>query len=126
MSSVPCSKSTCLPTISPCVSRRDVNRTLLVGQGENYFGRQLLNVGICGSCPNADTRSIGGFRPARPEVVQKSGSEDRLCSPLSPGGPFSSLQGGTPPQYPNRLFTMFFSGSPFSNLRYCSRKKRVA
>ena len=29
-------------------------------------------------------------------------------------------------QYPSRLFTMLFSGSPFSNLAYCSRKKRIA
>ena len=29
-------------------------------------------------------------------------------------------------QYPSRLLTMFFSGSPFSNLSYCFRKKRIA
>jgi hypothetical protein len=35
MSSVPCSKSICLPTISPCASRRDANKTPLVGQEES-------------------------------------------------------------------------------------------
>ena len=29
-------------------------------------------------------------------------------------------------QYPSRLLTMFFKGSPFSNLPYCFRKKRIA
>ena len=41
MSSVPCSKSIALPTISPCVSRRERNRTLLAGQGENILAGQL-------------------------------------------------------------------------------------
>lgn len=30
------------------------------------------------------------------------------------------------PQYPNCLLTMFFNRSLFSNLPYCSRKKRIA
>ena len=29
-------------------------------------------------------------------------------------------------QYPSRLLTMFFKGSPFSNLPYCLRKNRIA
>jgi hypothetical protein len=59
-----------------------MEETLNTGSPGGYCGGQLLNVRICGSYPNADTRSIGGFRPARREVVQKSASGDRLCSPL--------------------------------------------
>lgn len=45
--------------------------------------------GLCGSYPKADTGSIGGFRPARPEVVPKSASGKwgipARCSPISAG-----------------------------------------
>ena len=37
------------------------------------------------------------------------------------------IAAGVPfPQYPRRLFTMFFSSSPFSNLAYWFRKKSIA
>src|SRR5215469_8690811 len=36
------------------------------------------------------------------------------------------MRGHAGAQYPSFLFTIFFSGSPFSNRAYCSRKKRMA
>src|SRR5580704_18485880 len=44
MSSAPCSKSIALPTTSPCVSRRERNKTLLVGQGETPLAGQLAAI----------------------------------------------------------------------------------
>jgi hypothetical protein len=44
----------------------------------------------------------------------------------SPFGAVFSAAGATLAQYPSRLLTMFFKGSPFSNLPYCFRKKRIA
>jgi hypothetical protein len=45
MSSVRCGKSTCLPAISPCASRRDASRALLVGQGENILAGRFFGKG---------------------------------------------------------------------------------
>ena len=57
MSSVPCSKSICLPAISPCVSRRDTNRTPLVDQGESILAGEF---DLCGMpCARNHTRCIG-------------------------------------------------------------------
>ena len=44
----------------------------------------------------------------------------------SPFGAVLNAAGAPRAQYPSRLLTMFFKGSPFSNLPYCFRKKRIA
>jgi hypothetical protein len=44
----------------------------------------------------------------------------------SPFGAVFIAAGAPLAQYPSRLLTMFFKGSPFSNLPYCFRKKRIA
>src|ERR1051325_9179819 len=53
MSSVPCSKSICLLTISPCASRRDDNATLLDSQGEKVLAGKFPDHGQAGSRPRA-------------------------------------------------------------------------
>ena len=44
----------------------------------------------------------------------------------SPFGAIFIAAGAPRAQYPSCLLTMFFKGSPFSNLPYCFRKKPIA
>ena len=61
--------------------------------------------------------------PAGPDVGFEEITIDVLQGRLRP---FWLLPGASALQYPSLLFTMFFSSSPFSNLPYWFRKKRIA
>ena len=98
-------------------SRPPSSRAFLVGHRRVYSVRYEADVVMTSHRTSLSQTGPASFYD--PEV----GFAEIAPSPL---GPFSVLQGQPLAQYPSRLLTMFFKGSPFSNLTYCFRKKRIA
>src|SRR6202167_4365589 len=97
MSSVPCSKSICLPTISPCASRRDSTRTPLVDQGESILTGQFPEEARCliGGAPSGESWRRGGRCGAR-SIKPLEGSRSRGgrygvlgANDIHPAGPYA-------------------------------------
>src|ERR1700691_4041732 len=97
MSSVPCSKSICLLTISPCASRRDTTRTPLVDQGESILTGQFPEEARCwiGGAPSGESWRRGGCCGPRSikrlEGSRSRGGRYRLpgASGIHPAGPYA-------------------------------------
>ena len=70
--------------------------------------------------PNLTRGAPSGSSSPHRHTVGRTANRGRIRSEMV------MLSAAPLPQYPNRLFTMFFSGSPFSNLPYWFRKKRIA